>query len=644
MLPLRVLYYGVDEPLPEQIALRAGPLSLVYEAGDLRYICLGQREVVRRIYAAVRDRNWRTVPMVLRNVHIQVQNAAFRIEYDAEHMEDDVDFVWHGAIIGDDQGTICFTFDGRARSSFLRNRIGLCVLHPIVECAGQPCRVEHADESIEEAVFPHFIAPHNPFREIQAISHVVQPGVWAELRFAGEIFEMEDQRNWTDASYKTFGTPLRLPFPLAIAAGTSISQSVTLKLTGAWEQTPSELTTPDNTLTLGQPSGLSLPQLGLQVASHGNVLGAQALAHLRALNLHHLRVDLELARPAYEATLRRATAEARALSITLEVAVICSAAADDELRALLVVLEAMQPPVDAWLIFHQSEPVTQLRWIELARRILSGYDPAIPIGSGTNIYFTQLNRNPLPLGTVDFVCYGINPQVHAFDNSSLVETLAAQAETVTSARRFVGDRPLAVTPVTLRPRFNPDATGPEVAPAPGELPPQVDVRQMSLFGAGWTLGSIKYLAESGCGRATYYETSGWRGVLEGPNRSPLPEQFRSLPDAVFPLYHVLADVGDFAGGIVIPVTSSDTLQVVGLALQHAGRTRLVIANLSAQPQQLHVKLAADQVWVRLLDETTVIEAMCTPQLFRSRRGSQLIVIHGVLDFALRPYAIACIDL
>ena len=45
------------------------------------------------------------------------------------------------------------------------------------------------------------------------------------------------------------------------------------------------------------------------------------------------------------------------------------------------------------------------------------------------------------------------------------------------------------------------SAAPPPVPA-GELPPQVDVRQMSLFGAGWTLGSLKYLAESGVSSAT----------------------------------------------------------------------------------------------------------------------------------------------
>ena len=88
------------------------------------------------------------------------------------------------------------------------------------------------------------------------------------------------------------------------------------------------------------------------------------------------------------------------------------------------------------------------------------------------------------MDALDLVCYSINPQVHAFDNSSLIETLEAQAITVESTRQFADGLPIAVTPVTLLARFNPNATGPEPEPPPGELPTQVDVRQMSLFGAG----------------------------------------------------------------------------------------------------------------------------------------------------------------
>ena len=61
-LPKNILYYGTEAELPEQVELRAGPLSVVFEDGGLRYIRYGDREVVRRIYVAVRDPSSSTPP------------------------------------------------------------------------------------------------------------------------------------------------------------------------------------------------------------------------------------------------------------------------------------------------------------------------------------------------------------------------------------------------------------------------------------------------------------------------------------------------------------------------------------------------------------------------------------------------------
>jgi hypothetical protein len=60
--PAPVCHDGSTEQFPSRRPLQAGPLSLEYEDGELRYVRLGGREVIRRWYVAVRDRNWGTVP------------------------------------------------------------------------------------------------------------------------------------------------------------------------------------------------------------------------------------------------------------------------------------------------------------------------------------------------------------------------------------------------------------------------------------------------------------------------------------------------------------------------------------------------------------------------------------------------------
>ncbi len=82
------------------------------------------------------------------------------------------------------------------------------------------------------AVFPRLVSPQQPFLGLRTIAHEVAPGVEAEVRMEGETFEMEDQRNWSDDSFKTYGTPLALPLPVEVQEGTRIRQSITLCLFG----------------------------------------------------------------------------------------------------------------------------------------------------------------------------------------------------------------------------------------------------------------------------------------------------------------------------------------------------------------------------------------------------------------------------
>jgi len=650
MLTGNVLRYGRDDPLPERIPLRAGLLTLLYEAGDLRTIALDGVEVLRRVYVAVRDRNWGTVPATLRDVQMEIGENSFSISYVAEHVGGGIDFLWRGSIVGQASGTITFRMEGECRATFWRNRIGFNVLHPMA-CAGQPCVVEHADGRRTEGAFPQAISPHQPFQDVRAIRHVVRPGVWASVRMEGDTFEMEDQRNWTDASFKTYSTPLELSFPVQMERGTRIAQTVTLSLEGvelphtAQRGRATVGTGKANTpvLALSGASPRPMPRLGLGMAGDGEPLTAREQERLRALRLSHLRVDLDLSAPDVASGLHEAVRQARALGAGLEVALFLSEDAERELVALQRTLADVQSPVCAWLVFVHGEDVTDERWVRLARRYLGDAEPTARFAGGTNAYFTQLNRQRPSVADLDAVAYSLNPQVHAFDNDSLAENLAGQAATVESARLFVEGRPLVISPVTLRPRFNPAATGPEPEPAPGELPPQVDARQMSLFGACWTLGSSKYLAESGAHSVTYYETTGWRGVMEREPGSPLPDRFPSIPGAVFPLYHVLADVGEFREARVLPSASSDPLTVEGLVLQQGERRRVLLCNLTPTSQRVIVRDLPAVVRVRSLDETNAQQAMREPVVYRAWPGKVAHPVDGVLTLDLRPYAVARLD-
>jgi hypothetical protein len=611
----------------------------------LRYIRLDDREILRGIYVAVRDRNWGTVAPKIFNLKTEIDGASFQLHFDVECKEGDIDFRWQGGITGSEQGSVEFSMNGTARSPFKRNRLGFAVLHPIRECAGQPCKVEKVDGTSEEGVFPRFVSPQQPFKDMRAISHQVVSGVTARVAFEGEIFEMEDQRNWTDASYKTYCTPLSLPYPVEVPLGTRVTQMVKLRLDG-W--IPSKQHARGNFPQVRLTSGvtaLPVPLIGLGVASHGEPLTRREKERLKALNLSHLRVDLKLAEDSYKPMLKRATAEAKDLSVSLEMALFLSDSAEAELKGLLKEITGSKPWVSSWLIFQTKEKSTQESAVRLARHILSSYDPKAKFGAGTNAYFAEFNRGRPPVEALDLASYSINPQVHAYDNATLVETLDAQRDTAESARHFVGKLPLAISPITLRPRFNPNATGTQVEAPPEALPSQVDARQMSLFGGVWTLASIKNLGASGASSLTYYETSGWRGVMEREAGCALPRQFRSIAGAVFPLYHVLADLGEFKSGYLLPCTSSDALSVEGLVLQKGNRSCLLLANLGPKLQQVTIidSKLGEYVRVKRLDESSAEEAMRSPELFRGKPGLLQQVAGNQIEISLLPYATVRLD-
>ena len=662
--PANILCYGEDRPLPgdpitrlDPTDLSVGRLYVTYAGGDLRYLRAGGVELLRRIYVAVRDRNWGTIPAELSEVHVRQDGPpdGFHITYTARHRgrdaDGEIDFEWSADVRGEtgDGGLerVTFTMDGVARTGFMTNRIGLCVLHPIRHCAGRPCAVEHTDGSIEHGAFPELVTPHQPFKDIRAITHEPVPGVRVEVRFDGDVFEMEDQRNWTDGSFKTYSRPLERPFPYRVETGERVRQTVTVTVTCDVPERPAD---PAWTLAVQDRPVGRVPGIGVRLYP-GRSLNEVELARVKALNLSHLRVEL---RPRHFEQLGNAIVKAVRIGAPLEVSVRLSSAADEasirassaalgwsaeaidflckhdeeaQLRAIAEQVRkrvASPPPFPLfcrWLILHEQENVTSPRWVELARRILGEVTPGVPIGGGTRFDFVELNRNRPPLGSVDFLSFAVSPQVHATDDLSIMENLEGQAEVVRTARAFAPGVPLSVGPVTLKRGENPAATGPEAEPPVGALPPNVDPRQAGLVGAAWTLGSLKYLAEAGADFVTYYETVGWQGVMEAAAGSPLPDKFRSHPGGVFPLYHVLADVGEFAGGEVLACEWPDPLEVAALALRKGSRMRILLANLTCDTVGLRLPDMPPPGWaivgLKELSTWNVSEAVTSPEAFRA---------------------------
>ena len=527
------------------------------------------------------------------------------------------------------------------------------MLHPIAECAGHPCRVQHSDGKEESGTFPRSIAPWQPFYDVRKISYSLA-GVSAQISFEGDEFEMEDQRNWGDASFKTYCTPQSRPKPTIVKPGDRVQQSVTLTL-----QKPVRAVLP---VTLGRPPQISisttpvmqLPPIGFCLARspspqpsapvgerETDAFSQGQVERLRLLRPAHLRVDLRLSSGDYQSILESAIRQSEALNASLHLALIISNHAERELRGFVKLVMRLKPRVSLWLIFHEKEESVQERWVKLAREILQETGSAL-IAAGTLGFFTEFNRNRPPADSIAFPCFSLNPQVHATDMATMVENLAGHAMDVETARE-ISPKSVVLSPISLRIRQ--DIEGPAKAWTTN-LPPDVDPRQMSLFGAGWTVGSIARLATTGhIHSLTFFETIGWRGVMESESGSPLPDQFSSIAGAVYPMYHVFADIAEFPGKQIQPTHSSHPLITEGLTLfDLKGQRRILVANFSNQAQEVKIKSGTCEARVRYLDETNVERAMLEPEKFRSEAGEKCASVAGKIALRLLPYGLARVDI
>ncbi|MBX2840834.1 MAG: hypothetical protein KTR26_03630 [Flammeovirgaceae bacterium] len=640
MISKEILYYGNEKPLKPAKDLRAGPFRMLYENGFLRYIKLGNSEVLRMIYFALRDPNWGTIEGRIEFEKIQVGEKSFSINYEWHSENFAFPFIWSCQLIGKENGEISFEIKGKALASFKKNRSGFCILHPITECAGEPCEVKLVDGKTTKGKFPKNISPHQPFIDMKAISWKPDSKTEVILEFQGDTFEMEDQRNWTDDSYKTYCTPLGLPFPEELQKGEEVYQSIKLKIASQYSLQIEEENQVIELIPGPEDYGEN-PKIGLEKSSTGQELTKKDNTLIKALNFDHFRAEVDLENDSWKIVLVAAVAEAKKLKLPLELVLFFSDHFDNELTKFCAAATKISPIISHILLLHNAHKSTPEPLLEKAVAHLKSTFPEVKIGAGTNAYFTELNRERVNAENLDFVAYSLNPQVHAFDNDSLTETLTAQAYTVKSTKAYFPNKDVFISPITLKPRFNPNATSEEIAISPDVLPDQVDKRQMSLYGAAWTMGSLIELKKSGVKSITYFEIFGWRGIMFGQFEPDLSDQFYAKKGMLFPLYHILKLFLKNKKARWLPLKASHPLKAKGIIFKTgSSRDELLVSNYSGTEISVQLELKEENCWIGFLDENNVKDAWKDPDFFEKLTLNKYENSNKCLTLKIKPYGIA----
>lgn len=489
----------------ELLPLRSGPVSLQFDArlGSLRYLRIGNEEILRHVYAAVRDENWTTIPARIDVETVTSTQAEFSIRLRGICDAPPVGYRWTLDLAGNASGEIQIRFHGVAESAFLRNRIGLCLLHPI---SGGQFERKASDGTGRMVAFPsERVSPWQPATDIAEMRWMTAGGVAVEIQFGGELFEMEDQRNWGDHSLKTYATPQHLPKPVLVHPGEEVHQCMQIRMrapsAGTWE--------PAGPVAAFPLAAVPKPRLGLLAGPADGLRLPGVRDRLAELRLDHIRVDLRLQERGWKETFHAAAECAAALPTNLHAALFVSGDAARELAEVAAITAGSS--ADVFLVYRNGAPLTPVSLLELARETL-GEDAVL--AGGSDGLFCEINRNPPPGDAFWLPCFSAMPQAHLTDEETMVENLPAIADALRTLQNR-HSQPVLISPISLGPRI----------PA--------DPRQETSFGAAWLLGCLRWLCASANLRsATLFPTHGPGGVLTASGAPNPPwEVMRFLADA-----------------------------------------------------------------------------------------------------------------
>ncbi|WP_181405573.1 hypothetical protein [Microbacterium sp. SGAir0570] len=551
------------------------------------------RRVLRSIRAVVRDRDWNTLDLVVDRVTAGETSLTMHVRTGDERMP--LSGVVRAEVRGESLRVLC---DLEAATPIETNRTGLVALIP-PSTAGAGLSVTHSTGGVSQTALPVAISPHQPVLDIAGLRWR-DGGVDVGLAFDGDVFEMEDQRNWTDASFKVYSRPLALPFPYPVAAGERVRQQITVTAEAAptrgaapTEDSAAESDVIGDAVIELRRAG-TFPASGLSASTAPDPAPDPASARIGTGCAASTLVELDLAWPGWPAALERAASEGPPLDVRLvlpaEAGVSdgADAAIASALSGAMAALGRLR--VTRVAAFQPSGPgrhVSDEATVALLRDALDQSGLDVPVVGGARSHFTELNREQhrLPRGLAGLT-FSVTPLFHSRDTEQLVESLAMQRLVATQAVEIGGGVPVHVGPVTLRPHFNDVATTAPPRPAASDLSAGYgthltdadDPRQRAPELAAWTIASAAALAVPGVASLTFFESWGPRGILDSDGTA-------------LPVGEAIAALAGLAGGELLSGSSPDGL-VWAVGAEHRGEITVLAANLDTRPRTLTVTTPA----------------------------------------------------
>ena len=472
---------------PDAKRVEHGDFSLDLSQGAVRNIRYKNSLIIDQLYALIRPLDWSTLKSDQHIDQIEIIDGICNIKITDSYFNT---LISHTLITLGLENTFTVDHELEAKAEYSVNRWGVCFClnthdwmgAKVVSSAGEfQLPVDIAPQRVVDGVTLGIFPAANEM-ELQAAD-----GRTLLARSTGKILEAEDQRNWTDNTYKIYSGSLAEPLPFITSEGSSWSQSISFEVGPSNRQS-------DNDSKISVTEIKSLPSIGLQF-NESSLLAVDDLDKaFILLDIDHVRINEE-------------SLDAQKISAATKNGLVVEAALFSEnglpeIHQDISELNSLIPAGSRILVHRQGRAIVDSTALP-KNNSLSVFIP------GTDAYLVDLHRNNYAFD--ESVSYSMVPTVNTSDLESIFKSLQTQSESVRFAKEKLAPQ-VFISPITFSTRGNPE-TGHAKALRSECSDPEIALRIRTIEGAAWTLGSIFALAESGANSGTWHELFGHFGII-----------------------------------------------------------------------------------------------------------------------------------
>ena len=585
---------------PDTTRVEHGDFTFDLAWAAVRNVRYKNVQIIDLLYTAIRPWDWSTLDADEHSEDVKVDGDICVITI-KDLFAGALDAQTEITISKDNKFTVAYELRGLTEYSV--NRWGICFCLNSADWMGSTVKSQGNEYQLLAAISPQRVVDgitQGLFPAANQMYFTAPDQRSIKVTSTGKVLEAEDQRNWTDNTYKIYSGSLSEPRPFVTSAESRWSQSVTFEIGSPSKQVP------DGSKIVVKEID-SLPSIGLQ-------FNTDPLLPLDGLNTALFLLDIDHIRINEESLTAQKIISASTNGLIVEAALL-SSHSGDKLHREIEHLNKQIPAGSRILIQREGREIVEADDLP-KNKSLSSFIP------GTDAYLVDLHRNKYNFG--ESISYSMVPTVHSIDTETIFKTLYTQRESIQFVQEFLAPQVL-VSPITFSMRGNPE-TGHARDQRINFANPEMALRIRTIEGAAWTLGSIFALASADAYSGTWHELFGEFGII-------YPDG-----DAVkfTPTFHALATLGAHHAHEITIASSLDNSWV---AFENREAKKIVVASLRPWAIEITANVLAGYKTIQSLHASECEKAS---QIMDWWSYAETTPILGGLPLTLAPFEIAII--